>query len=365
MNPRDEPRPSRRGYIDWLRGLAVLIMVEAHTIDAWTRASDRSTLTFGWAGILGGFAAPLFLFLAGVAVPLAIGAKMRRGGLLTAAARDVRRRGWQVFGLALLFRLQAKLLGGGGWRSLLKVDILNIMGPAIVLAAALCAIVRSARARVFVLGGIVVATAVATPVIRAAAWPATLPDFLEAYLRPIPQLTNFTWFPWSAFVLAGAIVGAVLEPLRDRAGEQRANVWFAVAGVMLIAVGWLGSYLPSPYARSYFWTSSPAFFTMRVGILTLSLPVAFLWGFRPTAGRWSPLQQFGRTSLFVYWIHVEMVYGVLSAPLHRALALWQWGVAYIVFVTFLLGLSYLKSRLFRASRPPASRPAATRATALG
>ena len=36
--------------------------------------------------------------------------------------------------------------------------------------------------------------------------------------------------------------------------------------------------------------------------------------------RWEALQQFGRASLFVYWIHVELVYGVLSAPIHRRLA---------------------------------------------
>ena len=41
--------------------------------------------------------------------------------------------------------------------------------------------------------------------------------------------------------------------------------------------------------------------------------------------RWSPLQAFGRSSLFVYWIHVEMVYGLISLPLHGALSLsWAW-----------------------------------------
>ena len=33
---------SRRGYLDWLRGVAVLIMVEAHLFDAWVRVIDRS-----------------------------------------------------------------------------------------------------------------------------------------------------------------------------------------------------------------------------------------------------------------------------------------------------------------------------------
>lgn len=329
-------------------------MVEAHTIDAWTHPVDRSTRAFGIGGVVGGFAAPLFLFLAGVAVPLAIGARVRRGASLADAARAVRRRGWEVFGLALLFRLQARLVGGGPWRSLLKVDILNIMGPAIVLAAAVCAVCTTARARIVTLAALVAVGGLATPPIRSAAWLATLPDFLEGYLRPIPQLTNFTFFPWAGFVLAGALVGVVLEPLPDEHGERRANVWFAVAGVTLMLVGWLGSLLPSLYASSYFWTSSPAFFAIRLGILTAALPLAFLWGRRPTARQWSPLQQFGRTSLFVYWIHVEMVYGTLSAAWHRSLTLREWAVAYALFTAFLVLLSVGKTWLAERwrTRPP-------------
>ena len=45
---------SRRGYLDWLRGVAVLIMIEAHTLDAWTRVDDRGHAAYGWAMILGG-----------------------------------------------------------------------------------------------------------------------------------------------------------------------------------------------------------------------------------------------------------------------------------------------------------------------
>ena len=33
------------------------------------------------------------------------------------------------------------------------------------------------------------------------------------------------------------------------------------------------------------------------------------------------LAEFGRSSLFVYWVHVELAYGVVSIPLHRSLTL--------------------------------------------
>jgi uncharacterized membrane protein len=344
------PQTSRRNYIDWLRGLAVLIMIEAHTIDAWTRAADRGTRAFGWGAILGGFAAPLFLFLAGVAVPLSIAGKQRKGADLRGASSAVQRRGWEVFGLALLFRLQAKLLGGGGWYGLLKVDILNIMGPAIALSAALLAAIKSPRARVAVLAAATALIALATPAIRAASWPAPLPDFLEAYLRPRPRLTNFTFFPWAGFVSAGACVGVVLTALREESAERRANLAFLVAGLSLAAGGYAMSFLRSPFASSSFWTSSPAFFALRVGLLLLALPLAFAWGRRPTAHHWSPMQQFGRTSLFVYWIHIEMAYGWLSQPLHRSLTILQWAAAYVGFVILLLFVSVMKDAVVRRWR---------------
>ena len=45
-------------------------MIHAHVLDAWTLTSERKTLAFGYLNVLGGFAAPLFLWLAAVQFPL-------------------------------------------------------------------------------------------------------------------------------------------------------------------------------------------------------------------------------------------------------------------------------------------------------
>ena len=90
----------RQAYLDWMRGVAVLIMIEARTFDSWTRVADRRSPGFANAMILGGFGAPFFLFLAGVSVALSAGLKFRRTGLAEASSRAFRRRGWQIFGLA-------------------------------------------------------------------------------------------------------------------------------------------------------------------------------------------------------------------------------------------------------------------------
>ena len=76
---RREPATVKRlGYIDWARGLAILIMIEAHVIDAWTGPAGRATPLFRHLMFVAGFAAPLFLFLAGVSVVLAAAARQAR-----------------------------------------------------------------------------------------------------------------------------------------------------------------------------------------------------------------------------------------------------------------------------------------------
>jgi len=336
----------RRTYLDVLRGLAVLVMIEAHVIDSWTGVADRGSSAFGWSLIVGGFGAPLFLFLAGVAVPLSAGSKARKSGDVQRATLAVEKRGLEIFLLAFLFRIQAFILSGSSPNTILKVDILNIMGPSIVATAFLWGRTTSARARVFLFSATTAAIALSTPIVRAFGWLAWLPDPIEGYIRPIPGLTNFSIFPWAAFVPAGAATGVLIDLARTPATEARLNAGLAVVGALLAGGAYAASFLPTPYAKSNFWTSSPSFFFLRTGLMTLTIAVAYAWERRPSAGkRWSPLRLLGQTSLFIYWIHVEMVYGLISTPLHGALTLRQAWAALGVFCLFMLLCASIKVRV--------------------
>lgn len=338
---------SRRGYLDWLRGLAVLIMIEAHLLDSWTRVPDRNTREFGYALILGGFGAPLFLFLAGVAVSLSAGSKLRRSGDARAATNAVAWRGLEIFGLSLLFRVQAWILGWADPRSLLKVDILNIMGPSIVAAAWLWRLSRSQYGRIAWFAAATIAVVALTPIVRVFSAIELLPDPLEAYLRPTAGLSNFVFFPWTAFVFGGALVGSILDAARSATHERRANLALLVSGLGSAWLAYELSFRPSPfpnlYPKSFFWTTSPAFFFLRLGLLTAAIGAAYLWEQRPRGvEKWSPLRQLGRTSLFIYWIHVEMVYGLISLRWHKSLSWMQAWLALVLFWIFMLICSMAK-----------------------
>ena len=345
--------PVRRGYLDWLRGVGVLIMIEGHTLDSWTRVEDRSREGYQWAIQLAGLGAPLFLFLAGVAIALAAGSRARRGMSPRDVVRTALKRGAWIFALAFLFRLQSWIISGGPFPgSLLKVDILNVMGLSMMAAALLWTAGRGAISRAGVYVAMTVSIAMLTPIVRGADVLASLPDPLEWYLRPSAGSTTFTLFPWSGFLTAGTAVGCWLDALRTPSREARAVVGLTGLGLAVAAAGYAASFLPAIYSNSNFWTSSPTFFFLRLGLVVSTLGLAYVatrsWGGRQ-------MEEFGRASLFVYWIHVEMVYGVLSLPLHRSLPLEGTLAAMVLFGLLLFAIVRLKSRFTGRGRLPEAR----------
>jgi uncharacterized membrane protein len=337
-----------------LRGVAVLVMMEAHVIDSWTRAPDRHLHYYRQSMVLGGFAAPLFLFVAGIGVAMSASSKARRLGDEHAAARLVRNRGLQIFALAFLFRLQSLVLSNGEAWTLLKVDILNIMGLAIAACALLWTAVSGTRARAALFAAVSAVIVFATPAVRGMTTLARLPDPIEGYIRPIPDLTNFTIFPWAAFVTAGVVVGVVLDAARTPDSDRRANVWLGLGGLGLAVGAWRTSFLPPFDRRSAFWTTSASFFFIRLGLMVAALAAAYVWEQRDflrrrsglgAGARWSPVQTLGRSSLFVYWIHVELVYGLISLPLHRAFSLTDAWLALGAFTLFIVACVVVKDRL--------------------
>ena len=57
-----------------------------------------------------------------------------------------------------------------------------------------------------------------------------------------------------------------------------------------------------------------------------------------------PLARLGRASLFIYWIHIELVYGYASYYWWKGLPLWGTGVAYCAFVAAMYGVVLLRDR---------------------
>jgi hypothetical protein len=89
-----------------------------------------------------------------------------------------------------------------------------------------------------------------------------------------------------------------------------------IGGVGVLAC-WLSTVFDSSRIRFYavydYWHSSPDFLLMRCGILLIILFSVYAWCRWGLAQKgFSPIMQLGNTSLLVYWVHIEFVYGRFS-----------------------------------------------------
>ena len=378
-----EATKSRLAYIDWMRGLACLLMFQTHCYDSWLGGSARQGRFFMDSQLLGTFPAPLFLFLAGISFALVTDKLLQKNLSPKQIARSTIRRGAEVFGFGLLLRLQEYLISWG-WApnsDLLRVDILNTIGLSMMLMGILCWLalslsirkgnmwgqpppaVRPGEARqeaastlksrfVLILSAAAAALVISvlTPLLWTTWRPRFLPWPLESYINGVhnlgtPQAWLFPVFPWTAFAFAGLAVGFILQSPWTRAREARVFLFLGIAGVVLIELSrWLDAAPRQLYPVYDYWHSSPEFFLTRLGMLLLILTGTYAWC-RWGLAQWgfSPLIQLGQASLLVYWVHIEFVYGRVSILAKHAQTISGATMGLAIIFLAMLVLAYVRT----------------------
>jgi uncharacterized membrane protein len=349
------PRPassSRLGYIDWMRGLACILMFQTHCYDAWLGGAARQGAFLVWSQKLGTFPAPLFLFLAGISLAMVVDKLQQKEWTANRIARKTIWRGFEIFVLGVLFRVQEYVIAWG-WAlksDLFRVDILNTIGISIMLMGVMCWVVglvspfRKEREEdremagqptphsshpftrnlkewatlkyAICAAGVTMAISLLTPPLWTTWQPKWLPWPLESYINGVhnlgtPQPWLFPIFPWTAFAFAGLAVGFVLQSEWAKAQGSKLFAYIGLAGGALAwGAHWIDSRPWQIYAVYDFWHTSPNFFLIRLGMLMMIMAGTYAWC-RWGAGQrgFSPLIQLGKTSLLVYWVHIEFVYG--------------------------------------------------------
>jgi uncharacterized membrane protein len=362
---------SRLAYIDWMRGLACLLMFQTHCYDSWLADRARHSRFFMWSQLGGTLPAPLFLFLAGISTALVID-KLRQKDLPAGAiARTTIARGGEIFALGLLFRLQEFLLAWGWapWSDLFRVDILNTIGLSLMLMGALSwlglAVAGGTRLRLAVNAAVVgLAISLVTPIVWTGWRPRWLPWPLESYIDGVhnlgrPQPWLFPLFPWAGFAFMGLAIGFLLLSDWSRKLGAMAFALAGLGGVTLILLArWLDHRPQQLYAVYDFWHTSPNFFLIRVGLLAIILAAAYLWcrwGFGSRG--FSPLIQMGQTSLLVYWVHIEFVYGRFSILPRHAVDIRRASFSLLVIFLSMLLLSVARTNWRDRRRSMAASPA--------
>jgi uncharacterized membrane protein len=343
------PTPaSRLGYLDWARGLCVLFMLHTHAFYAWVRPEDRDTAYFGYTRLVGGFPGAVFLFLAGLVLSLANESRVARGAAPRDAVRHGLARGLEILGFAFLFRLWMWMSGDFGRAAdLLRVDILNCIGASVTLAAGLTLGWPTVGRRVAAALTLGLAIPLLTPVLWDSPWVRRyLPVGLAGYVDGRLPDSFFPLFPWGGFTALGVAAGSLLHGARRAGREGMLLAAMAGLGAALLPAGrLLDPLLAGAYPRYDFWHTSPAYFLIKTGVVLLVMGLAYAADRIPGP---SPLRQMGTTSLLIYWVHLEIVYGKYVAPWARGSLDLRQATAGVALLTLaMLALSILRTHASR------------------
>jgi uncharacterized membrane protein len=335
-----KPASQRLLYLDWVRGFAAIVMLQGHVFQSFLRNDLRVGGPYLMSQFAGGMPPAVFLFLLGVTYAFLMDSQERKG--VAAAGRlgaAIKRSGY-LFAAAFAFRLQLWLFSAdiSPWTDLFRVDILNCMGLALLVLSVMAVFRTEERIQLCAILGIGIAAA--SPMISGLDWSGT-PAIVRNYV--IPDHNFFGFFPWAAFVAFGMSAGSILRLLKP-VDVPSAMQWFGWGGLALAFGAYTISNMSlSIYSNSDFWLNSPALILIKLGAIMIFVAFAWLWNIRTTARDWSWVRQFGLTSLLVYWVHVELIYGRWFGAVKVQLTVGQTVFATVLTILLMLGLSLLRT----------------------
>jgi uncharacterized membrane protein len=273
-------------YIDALRGLAILLMVQDHAFDWWLRAEFHSTPWGRVTEFFGTFAAPLFLFLMGVSLALSAEKRLQRGVRVQQLAIAQLRRGLFLVltGYALTW---LTFYNGHNLAEMSAVDVLHCLGLSMMLLTPLT-LLRASPVTLLV----TLVVAVVSP--WAGSW--DLSPRLGAWLNGTGGVSYFPLFPFITYALAGLTMGQLLARTLDRPrASRRLMLALVPAGLSLfLLVPWVPPDLGTRFPRPVF---------MLFSLAVILWAVALAYALAPWPGVLRPLAKLGRAAMMVYVVH--------------------------------------------------------------
>jgi len=348
--------------LDLLRAIAVLLMVEGHTIDAVLSPvyKDNASIVFQFWTFFRGLTAPFFFFSAGLAFVVAT--VKYRDGLLAVSKKAKFRRVRRIVTLLLLgyglhFPLELlydpSSVPAENLKIFYAVDALHIISLSLLVILIISLLSKKPETlfRSFVIAA-TLSLAIA-PIVDQVNWEKFLHPFVYSYLT-FRSGSYFTFFPFSAYLFAGASFGAagIALPVKNRALALSRNFMRAsfTSLVLFVVFFPIQCIYVSPYA-DYF-RVLPAVNFLRFGLVTLVAAAVGYLSLRITTFP-KILPAIGRSSLTVYVVHLMIVYGspinlglyqLIPNGTHPAIAILLAAVVISLMIGMIYGLEAYKAR---------------------
>jgi uncharacterized membrane protein len=356
---------SRVHLVDLLRLVATLQMVNGHTLDAVVDPARLTGHGFDVYNFFRGLVSVSFMLASGVAFHLTTITRLGTGALSREATGKRVRRMIEIIVIGYLLRFP---LGGWAddpdlvrrsWDRFAEIDVLQLIGVALLVLEVLVHVLRERRRVEIAIGALGLIVLAVAPLTESIVAERPL-SYLTAWLGHRSG-SVFPFFPWSAYVFFGTVLGAVAFPQGGRTPTRR--TFFALAGLTSVFALLNFALWRVPFS---FWEptmsyhSMPSFFLEKLsyvlGILALLSPL--VGRIRKLPG---PIAALAQETLPIYVFHLLALFFppmVIASRLGHDLTLAQ-GLAAsagMVVLSSTAGLLWPKLSPFARRRAPRKSP---------
>lgn len=303
---------NRALFIDLLRGLALLVMIEVHIVNALLDPQIKTTFWFPWLNYINGLVAPSFLFVSGLVFVLSLQNKvdeLRKFGkvfwkkinriLLILVA------GYSLHTPYFSFKKLTANTNPEVFKQFFNVDVLQVIGFGLLILLFARIIFKNDKSFQTFIGLFLLLILLLSPI----TWKIDFNNILPIPLANFMNQKNgslFPVFPWFNFLFAGAFLSKYYMQFRNSNTEELfiRKILFSGFGFFVVCVLFVEILFPMSKETL---RPHPLFFLERLGaVLTI---LALCWYYlRGKENYKSVILNVSRESLLVYWLHLQVIY---------------------------------------------------------
>lgn len=232
----------RLNFVDLMRGLVMLVMIEVHVVNSMMNPIFRNETWFGYINFLNGLVAPGFIFISGFAFMLASNSKIGE-------FRSFKYAFWKQTGRIMLIWFLGYMLHipffsmfecinkatSDHWMKFLGVDVLQCIAIGLLLIFILRIVIRNDKAFISVILGLGLAAVIPSAKIYDIDFQQYIPLFIAMYLTPV-YYTNFPLFPWFGFMASGVLTAWLFMKSSESGTELLFIKRILISGILIAVI---------------------------------------------------------------------------------------------------------------------------------
>lgn len=315
MTSQNPKSAYRLAFIDVMRGLAALWMIETHSVNEFLAPVYKAGSLFSLLNISNGFVSVVFIFCAGAGFWLALERKHEDYQKIGPALRTYCKRLLFILGIAYLlqtpkFSLSATLNStDADILRLLQCNILHLIVFSSFAALSVAIFIKNLRTIRLIFAVFCLAGMVLTPALRSFDAFSVFPVFPATLFTGLP-VSLFPLFPWSCYFFAGAVATSLFRESENASRFAKFSVLASITTIVLVFLIKDGFHWYS-YQQGW-WAISPEHTLFRIAGAILLFSGLFLIESYLGGRVGSLLQTAGQESLYIYVLQGVIIYSTIG-----------------------------------------------------